>query len=100
MFNIIPQSRNLEAKGVRRRSFILVVLSFILLSLSFSSTAQNTTEVAAPISLYVNANGNGNNSIQGLTPSQVRHAYGFDQIANQGKGQTIGISIPLHNPNI
>jgi len=24
-------------------------------------------------------------------PGQVRHAYGFDQVTNQGKGQTIGI---------
>jgi len=24
-------------------------------------------------------------------PAQVRHAYGFDQVSNQGKGQTIGI---------
>jgi subtilase family serine protease len=27
----------------------------------------------------------------GYTPDQVRHAYGFDQIANQGEGQIIGI---------
>jgi subtilase family serine protease len=26
-----------------------------------------------------------------FVPSQIRHAYGFDQIANQGAGQTIGI---------
>src|SRR5580704_6549008 len=26
-----------------------------------------------------------------LVPSQIRHAYGFDLIANQGAGQTIGI---------
>jgi subtilase family serine protease len=26
-----------------------------------------------------------------LSPTQVRHAYGFDKIANQGAGQTIGI---------
>jgi subtilase family serine protease len=26
-----------------------------------------------------------------FAPAQVRHAYGFDQIANQGAGQTIGI---------
>jgi subtilase family serine protease len=27
----------------------------------------------------------------GYTPDQIRHAYGFDQIANQGDGQIIGI---------
>ncbi|HEY0704782.1 MAG TPA: S53 family peptidase [Candidatus Acidoferrales bacterium] len=26
-----------------------------------------------------------------FTPSQIRHAYGFDKVANQGVGQTIGI---------
>ncbi len=26
-----------------------------------------------------------------FTPAQVRHAYGFDQVSNQGAGQTIGI---------
>jgi subtilase family serine protease len=26
-----------------------------------------------------------------FTPAQVRHAYGFDQVTNQGAGQTIGI---------
>jgi len=26
-----------------------------------------------------------------LAPAQVRHAYGFDQVTNQGAGQTIGI---------
>jgi subtilase family serine protease len=26
-----------------------------------------------------------------FVPSQIRHAYGFDQVANQGAGQTIGI---------
>jgi subtilase family serine protease len=27
----------------------------------------------------------------GFTPAQIRHAYGFDQVANQGAGQIIGI---------
>jgi subtilase family serine protease len=26
-----------------------------------------------------------------FTPTQIRHAYGFDKVANQGAGQTIGI---------
>lgn len=35
-----------------------------------------------------------------LTPSQIRHAYGFDQIANQGAGQIIGIVDAYDDPNI
>jgi len=34
-----------------------------------------------------------------LTPSQVRHAYGFDQISNQGAGQIIGIVDAYDDPN-
>lgn len=34
-----------------------------------------------------------------LTPSKVRHAYGFDQIANQGAGETIGIVDAYDDPN-
>jgi subtilase family serine protease len=33
-------------------------------------------------------------------PSQMRHAYGFDQVTNQGSGQVIGIVNAYDNPNI
>ncbi|MES2354113.1 MAG: S53 family peptidase [Pseudomonadota bacterium] len=36
----------------------------------------------------------------GLTPARVRRAYGFDQIANQGEGQVIGIVNAYDHPNI
>jgi subtilase family serine protease len=36
----------------------------------------------------------------GYTPAQVKHAYGFDQITNNGSGQTIAIVDAFHNPNI
>src|ERR1019366_7589210 len=34
-----------------------------------------------------------------FTPAQVRHAYGFDQVTNQGAGQTIGIVDAYDDPN-
>jgi len=34
------------------------------------------------------------------TPAQVRHAYGFDQIVNQGAGQTIGIVDSYDDANV
>jgi subtilase family serine protease len=34
-----------------------------------------------------------------FSPAQVRHAYGFDQITNQGKGQTIGLVDAYDDPN-
>jgi len=34
-----------------------------------------------------------------FTPAQIRHAYGFDQVANQGTGQVIGIVDAYDDPN-
>jgi subtilase family serine protease len=34
-----------------------------------------------------------------FAPAQVRHAYGFDQISNQGAGQTIGIVDAYDDPS-
>jgi hypothetical protein len=46
-------------------------------------------------------------SIQGYTPAQIRHAYGFDQVslangsaAGDGQGQTIAIVDAYNDPNI
>jgi len=36
----------------------------------------------------------------GLSPGQVRHAYGFDQLADDGSGQTIAIVTAFDDPNI
>lgn len=36
----------------------------------------------------------------GFTPAQIRHAYGFDLVQNQGAGQIIGIVDAYDDPNI
>jgi len=41
-----------------------------------------------------------NGTVKGLTPAQVRNAYGFDQIAGDGTGQTIAIVDAYDDPNI
>jgi len=41
-----------------------------------------------------------NTSLSGKTPAQIRHAYGFDAISNQGSGQTIAIIDAYDHPNI
>src|SRR5262245_15702486 len=46
------------------------------------------------------ANPHGGGSPAGYTPAQVRHAYGFDQLANDGAGQTIAIVDAYDAPNI
>src|SRR5580692_2664577 len=38
--------------------------------------------------------------VQGYTPAQIRHAYGFDQVADDGAGQTIAIVNAFDDPNI
>lgn len=41
-----------------------------------------------------------NTSPAGMTPAQTRHAYGFDQLANQGSGQTIALVDAYDHPYI
>lgn len=36
----------------------------------------------------------------GLSPSQIRHAYGFDQLAGDGSGQTIAVVTAFDDPKI
>jgi subtilase family serine protease len=36
----------------------------------------------------------------GISPTRIRHGYGFSSIANQGSGQTIGIVDAFDDPNI
>src|SRR4051812_28886498 len=81
------------------RCLLASIASFLLIiGLRFQGFSQTTNEAVAPPSLYVNSTGN--NKVAGLTPIDVRHAYGFDLIANQGEGQTIGILISWDNPHI
>jgi hypothetical protein len=39
------------------------------------------------------------NLLSVYTPAQIRHAYGFDQVAQNGAGQTIAIVDAYHDPN-
>src|SRR5438132_12553133 len=48
----------------------------------------------------IHVKGNATKAPTGLSPSQVKHAYGFDQITNQGAGQTIAIVDAYDDPNI
>src|SRR5215467_4699480 len=75
-----------------------LLLVSLLSDLSIPAMAQNPNEVVTPISLYVNTLGK--NKVIGLTPAMIQRAYGFDRIANQGEGQTIGILASWDNPTI
>jgi subtilase family serine protease len=48
----------------------------------------------------IHVKGNSTKAPTGLSPAQVRTAYGFDQLPNQGEGQTIAIVDAYDDPNI
>src|SRR5438552_10535098 len=48
----------------------------------------------------IHVRGNATTAPTGLSPAQVRHAYGFDNITAQGAGQTIAIVDAFDDPNI
>jgi subtilase family serine protease len=48
----------------------------------------------------IHVRGNATKGPTGLTPAQIRHFYGFDQITNLGAGQTIAIVDAYDDPNI
>src|SRR6266581_2866466 len=48
----------------------------------------------------IHVKGNATSAPTGLSPSQVQHAYGFDQISNRGAGQKIAIVDAYDDPNI
>lgn len=60
------------------------------------ASAQGTQTVLP----FLDVEGSGQKNVVGLTPAQITHAYGFDQITNQGSGQTIAIVNAFDAPNI
>ena len=64
----------------------------------WSSSAKNGNQeryVQSPLHIQSQSE-----TVVGFTPSQIRNAYGFAQIANAGANQTIGIVIPFDNDRI
>jgi subtilase family serine protease len=48
----------------------------------------------------IHVRGNATTGPTGITPQQTRHAYGFDQVTNQGAGQRIALVDAYDDPNI
>ncbi|MGH9747635.1 MAG: S53 family peptidase [Candidatus Acidiferrales bacterium] len=61
-----------------------------------SESTEPITFMRAPYRLHPQAT---TSSPNGFTPSQIRHAYGFDQISSQGAGQIIGIVDAYDDPS-
>jgi subtilase family serine protease len=71
--------------------------TFLLISNSSGVLlAQTSPEVRPPIQVR----GQTQSTVVGLTPAQVRRAYGFDQLANGGAGQIIAIVDAYDHPHI
>jgi subtilase family serine protease len=49
---------------------------------------------------FLNVQSSAQKKVVGLTPAQIRRAYGFDQIYNQGEGQTIAVVNAFDHPSI
>jgi subtilase family serine protease len=49
------------------------------------------TAVTEIVTNPIQTKGNAQPGVVGLTPAQVRHAYGFDNLTSQGAGQTIAL---------
>ena len=96
------QSKSLRAIALIRPAAILkiIVLMFFAASPLFAQSSlalrlQFQSESPDPISFmrapYVVRPQVTPGAPNGFSPAQIRHAYGFDQISNQGAGQIIGI---------
>ena len=80
------------------RGFFYVRIAVIVLLLAHPILAERPPQGFARPPIHVK--GNAASSPTGLSPATVRHAYGFDQITNQGEGQTIGIVDAYDHPKI
>lgn len=98
------KDRNNKQRPVRQRSMPQRPLVESLESRQLLSAAANVVVHSDAIFRHLSTN---SSSIQGYTPSQIRHAYGFDQVnfnngavTGNGSGQTIAIVDAYNDPNI
>jgi len=73
-----------------------------VLVLAFAAWKPNSAngQLSRPVHPLFHVQGAAQTSVRGLTPAQIKRAYGFDQISNQGKGQTIAIVNAFDHPSI
>jgi subtilase family serine protease len=84
---------------IRRRKFIPFTLEYLELRCLLSAGSSEFLQPDLTLSPFRMA-GLTNPSIQGYTPSQIAQGYGFNQITDQGQGQTIAIVDAYKDPNI
>jgi subtilase family serine protease len=94
----------MNMRGMLRYQALVIRAGAVLLSLTATATLLAQVPDAArilvdPPAHFIDKNAD-NSHPTGLGPAQMRAAYGFDQLTNQGQGQTIGIIIALDAPTI
>ena len=69
----------------------VVAVAFVVLLLPLARAVAQDTSSSLEARPPLRVMGLAQTAVVGLVPSQVRRAYGFDRISNQGAGQTIAI---------
>ena len=86
---------------IRKDCRIWPILALALVMCRPGLASAQGKEVVVP---FLDVEGSAQPGVIGLTPAQIKHAYGFDQIVNQnggqGGGQTIAIVNAFDAPNI
>jgi subtilase family serine protease len=75
---------------------LISVLLVFLVFMRIAAAQQAAVDTRPPIRVH----GNAQKAIVGAVPDQIRRAYGFDQVSNQGAGQVIGIVDAYNHPRI
>src|SRR5262245_53673154 len=83
-----------------RNSFARSIMLVVLLGSASIEALSQSNEIVRPASIYVIPTSQNNDKVVGVTPAEIRHAYGFDNVANQGSGQTIAIVVAFNNPTL
>jgi subtilase family serine protease len=81
-----------------QRLISLAVALFVLSTLLHVSSAMGQKDETVHPLFHAGAAASSGNA--GFSPAQIRSAYGFDQIRNQGLRQVIAIVNPFDHPNI
>jgi subtilase family serine protease len=83
-------------KSQRLGAILFALSSLLILQRPLPANGQGSQQA---FTLF-HVQGAAQTSAVGLTPAQIRRAYGFDKISNQGEGQVIAIVDAFDHPNI
>ncbi|HLH32073.1 MAG TPA: S53 family peptidase [Terriglobia bacterium] len=76
------------------------LLPILALTLGVWTAGIANAQGMEPVHPLLDVQGKGGKNVVGLTPAQIKHAYGFDRINNEGKGQTIAIIDAFDHPSV